>query len=115
MSAKIQFGLAIFVVILVLMNPIGACASVAVPSSPAHPCCPKTPAPQSPCQTTLCICVDIPPAPAAVPPNVTPPLLAAAHGASAEAGLPTAVERPTFVPNFEAPTDRYLTFHQLLL
>src|ERR1044072_5027636 len=69
MTANIKFGLAIITVAFLLLNPIGACASMSASSTPAHPCCPEKPAAPADCRTAACVCAVTPQVPVTVPPN----------------------------------------------
>jgi hypothetical protein len=116
MTAKTKFGLVIITVAFLLLNPIGACASMSAASTPAHPCCPKKPAPPADCPTAGCICAFTPQAPVTVPPNVdtgAAPDLATA----AEPVLAFAVEsqKTEFVSILVDSHQRYLLVHQFLL
>jgi hypothetical protein len=116
MTAKTKLGLAILAVAFLVLNPIGACASMSVASPPAHPCCPKRPAPPADCHTVGCVCINTPPAPSIVPPNTNQgPVLALPASAALDAGYLAADRRPTLERILFAPHDRYLSIHQLLL
>jgi hypothetical protein len=116
MNAKTKLGLAILAVAFLVLNPVGACASMSMASTSAHPCCPKAPAPPTDCMTVGCVCINTPQAPTIVPPNTDQgPVLALPATSALDAGILASNERPTFERIIFAPHDRYLSFHQLLL
>jgi hypothetical protein len=45
MKGTTKFGLAVLVAALLLVGPAGRCSQFSAAGSPAHPCCPRTPAP----------------------------------------------------------------------
>jgi hypothetical protein len=97
MNAKAKFGLAILTMAFLLLNPLGACTLMSVASAPAHPCCPKAPAPLRDCHTVGWVCVSTPPAPTTVAPNTDQgPVLAVFASATPVAGQVASSERPTF-------------------
>ena len=116
-NARLRIALALLISGLVLIVPIGACASMSMEhpsdSTSSHPCCPKAPAQQL-CQTTGCVCIA---APEAV---LTLPVLSEGCFSLAETAIRTAPElnsHPVFAPPaiFHGPPDRYLSFHQILV
>jgi len=113
MNAKTQLGLIITVAFL-LLNPIGMCASISIASSPAHPCCPKAPAPPADCRMMGCFCATT--APTAITTNTEQErVLALPASAPLDAVYVVAVEPQTLELFLFAPHDRYLSVHQLLL
>jgi hypothetical protein len=116
MSAKTKFGLAILTVAFLLLNPIGFCTSVSVPSTPAHPCCPEKPAPPPDCNTPACVCADTPQAPVTVPPNADHgfalDLTLTVEPAEALVGVPEKLSTDPILPGSQG---KYLTIHQFLV
>lgn len=118
MNATTKIGLAILVVAVLFVNPIGACAeNMAVASPPAHPCCPKdqAPAPEE-CAKPGCVCINARPAAFVVPANDDQgPVLAVAEEDFVLLSQPTtfgtlAIERICFVRDH-----RFITLCQLLI
>jgi hypothetical protein len=113
MNAKTKFGLAILAMAFLVLNPIGACASMPLTSPPAHPCCPTSPVALDDCAKPGCVCIN--PTPISIPPNSDKLVLVLPANGAPEVSQPAANERPAFALAFFAPADRYLKFHQLLL
>ena len=118
MNATTKIGLALLVVAVLFVNPIGACADkMTVASPPAHPCCPKdqAPAPDE-CAKSGCDCINAKPAAFVVPANDDQgPVLAVAEEEAVLLSPPTtfgtlAIERTCFVQDH-----RFLTLCQLLI
>jgi len=118
LNALAKLGIAVVVIAILLLNPIGACAqSMQADRSPSHPCCPANKAPKTDhCAKPGCVCVTTTAAETVEVANDTAgPLLTLPAVASADA-LPTGVtgtaapERPLY-----SPPERYIGFHQLLI
>src|SRR5215470_6071012 len=119
MNAKVKFGITVLAAALLLVSPFNACTSMAATSQPAHPCCPKAPAPPADCHMVGCVCANASPSQASqavVPPNNDPaPMLAALASGDVNLEPVVASEEPALVPFLPASHDRYLSIHQLLL
>lgn len=115
MNAKAKLVLAILAVAFLVLNPIGACASMSVTSPPSHPCCPKAPAATEDCARPGCVCVNPTPVPTLVPPNIDEGQVLVLPANATSKPNPVAGERQTFGLVLFAPHDRYLSYHQLLL
>lgn len=115
MNAKIKFGITILAVTFLLLNPIGACASMSMSNPPMHPCCPDKPAGPAGCHDVGCICVNSPQAPIIIPPNTDHAPVLAFSASAAWDLVQVGCERPGYEPTLFAPHDGCVSFHQLLL
>src|SRR2546423_572288 len=115
MNAKAKLVLAILAVAFLVLNPIGACASMSVTTPASHPCCPKAPVSPEDCAKPGCVCVDPTPVPTLAPSNIDEgQVLVLSANTTSKLG-PVAGELHTFGLVLLAPRDRYLSNHQFLL
>ena len=118
MNATTKVGLALLVVAVLFLNPIGACAeSMAVASPPSHPCCPKdqAPAPEE-CAKPGCVCINAKPAVFVVPANDDQdPVLAVAEAEVLLLSQPTALGTLEIERISSIRDHRFLTLCQLLI
>src|SRR5262249_43363065 len=116
MRPSTQFGVAVLVVGLLFLSPLGACAaamSLAAPP-PAHPCCPAPS--ESRCEKPACVCMSTTPAPTTVSPQVGDgQVLAAVTPAHLPPTVVVVRYGPANDPTASRPGHLFVALHQFLI